>query len=184
MFVALGNISFEFGNYPALSNHVIQPDAKGRPRGVRLNKSRREWKRKKREELSTGTFPSGSDDSRRLGSLISQLLRQRPDLTRDSVMGLVEEKKKKVGGGYLTDQGALFLVASELGAALTYNHPGVTRLADVAAADASSLNVVGRILSLSPPKSFTRKTDSKQGVLSRIIVYDDSSTMPVSLWDE
>src|SRR5271169_3398998 len=106
---------------------------------------------------------SNTDDPQRLDSLISQLLKQKPDFSRSVIRGLIDEKKSKVGGGYLTDQGALFLVASDLGIALNYNHINNTKLANVAP-DVPSLTVIGRIISYGPVKSFTRKTDSKPGL--------------------
>ena len=125
---------------------------------------------------------SNADDIQRLESLISQLLKQKPDITRNVVNGLIEEKKSKVGGGYLTDQGALFLVASDLGIALSYSHTNSTKLANIAP-DMPSLTVLGRILSFGPRRVSRAKQIQKQGVLSRMMIYDDSSTIAVSLWD-
>ena len=51
-------------------------------------------------------------------TLVGELLQNRPELSRDEVLRRIEDKKRTVGAGYLTDQGALFLVAGELGVTL------------------------------------------------------------------
>ena len=48
--------------------------------------------------------------------MIEILLEQKPDIKLEQLKELIEEKKRKIGAGYLTDQGALFLVAADLGA--------------------------------------------------------------------
>ena len=46
-------------------------------------------------------------------------LTKNSDLTELEVEKLIKQMKKKIGAGYLTDQGALFLIASDLGISLT-----------------------------------------------------------------
>ncbi len=48
--------------------------------------------------------------------MIEILLEQKPDIKLEQLKELIEEKKRKIGAGYLTDRGALFLVAADLGA--------------------------------------------------------------------
>ena len=50
--------------------------------------------------------------------LISKLLEKVPELSRSVIEERINEKKEKVGAGYLTDQGAIFLVAADLGVTL------------------------------------------------------------------
>lgn len=103
-------------------------------------------------------------------------------LDREALLKLIEEKKAKVGGGYLTDQGALFLVASDLGVTVDYDHqkpPSLSKLES----DSRSVTVVGRILSVGKPKIFTRKNDSTKGLLSKLVIYDSSGAAIVSVWD-
>jgi replication factor A1 len=47
--------------------------------------------------------------------MIEIILKQLPEITAEEIRDLIDEKKRKIGAGYLTDQGALFLVASDLG---------------------------------------------------------------------
>lgn len=51
--------------------------------------------------------------------LLERLLQQKPDLTKSEVEEKINETKERIGAGYLTDQGALFLIASDLGISLS-----------------------------------------------------------------
>ncbi|CAD6368403.1 hypothetical protein NMT12_100032 [metagenome] len=65
------------------------------------------------------------DDSLEL--LIDNLIKQRDDLDKKKVAKLIKEKKvalsKKLGKGAIDDQGALFLIAQDLGVSLTESSP-------------------------------------------------------------
>ncbi len=52
-------------------------------------------------------------------NLIDKLLEQKSELTREIVEEQIKQKKEKIGAGYLTDQGALFLIASDYGVTLS-----------------------------------------------------------------
>ena len=47
--------------------------------------------------------------------MMETILKQKPELSAEQVKERIDEKKRKVGAGYLTDQGALVLVAADLG---------------------------------------------------------------------
>ncbi len=50
--------------------------------------------------------------------LLEKIREQKPELTKEAIDDRIKEKKEKIGTGYLTDQGALFLIASDLGISL------------------------------------------------------------------
>ena len=50
--------------------------------------------------------------------LLKNIQEQKPELTKQNIDDRIKEKKEKIGTGYLTDQGALFLIASDLGISL------------------------------------------------------------------
>ena len=87
-----------------------------------------------------------------------------------------------MGAGYLTDQGAIFLVAADLGVSLEQ-----TQNAEVAIKDlyigAKEVTLESRVLNISPTKQFTKK-DGSSFSLRTITVYDNNSTASVKLWDE
>ena len=47
--------------------------------------------------------------------MVELLLKQRPEIGAEQIREMIDEKKRKVGAGYLTDQGALFLIGADLG---------------------------------------------------------------------
>ena len=49
--------------------------------------------------------------------LLEKIQEQKPELTKQDIEDRIKQKKEKIGEGYLTDSGALFLIASEIGRA-------------------------------------------------------------------
>ena len=115
-------------------------------------------------------------------SLLSKLLEQRPDLTKEQIDEMIQKKKEKIGAGYLTDQGALFLISSDLGVSL--NEPlkvemGLKNLY----VGAKEITLATRVMNVYPVKQFSRK-DGTQFLLRTMTVYDGDSRAQVKLWDE
>ncbi|HSG74061.1 MAG TPA: single-stranded DNA-binding protein [Nitrosopumilaceae archaeon] len=115
-------------------------------------------------------------------SLFNKLLEQKPDLTKEEIEGKIKEKKEKIGAGYLTDQGALFLIASDLGVSLSEPLKVEMGLKDLYVG-AKEISLETRVLNLSPAKQYSRK-DGSPFFLRTMTVYDGDSTASVKLWDE
>ena len=109
-------------------------------------------------------------------------LSSRAKVDRDTLLKMIQDKKTKVGAGYLTVQGALFLVASDLGVSVEYDQKRPATLANLEP-DLKSVTVIGRFLALGYPKIFNRKGDSSKGLLSKVLLYDSKATVTASLWD-
>lgn len=114
--------------------------------------------------------------------LLAKLLEQRPELTREHLEELIAKKKEKIGAGYLTDQGALFLVASDLGVAISEPPKTQIGIKDLYAG-AKEVTLQTRVLNISPKKQFSRK-DGTQFFLRNMTVYDSDASATVKLWDE
>jgi replication factor A1 len=114
--------------------------------------------------------------------LLGKLLEQKPELSRTDVEEKIKQKKEKIGAGYLTDQGALFLIASDLGVILEQPAKVEIGIRDLHVG-AKEVTLDTRILSISPPKQFSRK-DGTTFFLRTMTVYDIDSTASVKLWDE
>jgi replication factor A1 len=117
----------------------------------------------------------------RFEKLLSELA-MKSGLAEENVLELIKEKKSSVGGGYLTQQGALFLVAADLGIIINYENNKLASLAEIAR-DQNSATIQCRILSVGPTRIFTRKSDSKKGIFSRAVLFDDTTRVYASLWD-
>ena len=115
-------------------------------------------------------------------SLLDKLLEQKPELLRSDIEERVKQKKDKIGAGYLTDQGALFLIASDLGVSLSEPLKVEMSLKDLFVG-AKEISLESRVLSLAPAKQYTRK-DGSPFLLRTMTVYDNDSTASVKLWDE
>ncbi|MDX1533520.1 MAG: single-stranded DNA-binding protein, partial [Nitrosopumilaceae archaeon] len=114
--------------------------------------------------------------------LLSKLLEQKPEITKEKIEEMIKQKKDKIGAGYLTDQGALFLIASDLGISLTEPLKVEMGLKDLYVG-AKEISLETRVLNLSPAKQYERK-DGTPFYLRTMTVYDKDSTASVKLWDE
>ncbi len=115
-------------------------------------------------------------------SLLSKLLEQKPELSRKDVEELIKKKKEKIGAGYLTDQGAIFLIASDLGETLNEQLKVEMGLKDLYVG-AKEITLETRVMNVYPVKQFSRK-DGSQFLLRTMTVYDGDSRAKVKLWDE
>jgi len=114
--------------------------------------------------------------------LVDKLLEQKPELTRKDIEDQIKHKKEKIGAGYLTDQGALFLIASDFGVSLSGPLKVEMGLKDLYAG-AKEISLETRVLNVSPAKQFSRK-DGSPFYLRTMTVYDTNSTASVKLWDD
>ena len=115
-------------------------------------------------------------------TLLSKLLEMKSDLSRSDIENLIAKKKEKIGAGYLTDQGALFLVASDLGITISEPPKSEISIKDLHAG-AKEVTLQTRVLNVSPKKQFSRK-DGSQFYLRNMTVYDKDSAVIVKLWDD
>ena len=114
--------------------------------------------------------------------MIELLLEQKPDINLEQVKELIEEKKRKIGAGYLTDQGALFLVAADLGVSFDNVQRSKRGIKDLYIG-ARDLDLTVRLLSSYPIRVFTKK-DTNTSIENRTIsVYDAGGSIKVRLWD-
>lgn len=133
-------------------------------------------------EIFIRTINSSKIDLSDFDDLLNKLLEQRPELSRQDVESLIAQKKEKIGAGYLTDQGALFLVASDLGITLSEPAKSEVSIKDLYSG-AKEVTLQTRVLNVSPKKQFSRK-DGSQFHLRNMTVYDNDSAVTVKLWDE
>ncbi len=118
---------------------------------------------------------------RNLNSIIEEILKKTSGLTRDDIISLIQEKKKKIGSGYLTDTGAAYLVAADLGVSLEFNLPSTVEIKDLYIG-ANSVNVNCRVCSVSKLKKYVKK-DSAEGYLLLFTVFDKTGLVKCYAWD-
>ena len=116
-------------------------------------------------------------------SLVNELLQSRPELAREELMRRIEDKKTKVGAGYLTSQGALFLVAGELGVSLRKDEGSADMRIKDLYVGANDVTVVARVLAVYPEATFERK-DGGKGKYTRVVLFDGPVQAKLTAWDE
>ena len=117
-----------------------------------------------------------------LEDLVRELQELKPELTREAIDEQIRIKKEKIGAGYLTDQGAVFLIAADHGVSLgdpLKTDVGIKNLY----AGAKEVSLETRVLSVSPARQFSRK-DGTPFSLRTMTVYDSDGATTVKLWDE
>jgi len=103
-------------------------------------------------------------------------------LNKSTLLKLIEEKKLKVGAGYLTDRGAIFLVASDLGISLDQVATSDLTLKNLYIG-ANEITIVTRVLSTYPIRTYVRR-DRSEGHYRRIVLFDGDDSARSILWDE
>ncbi|MDA4124827.1 MAG: hypothetical protein OK438_05185 [Thaumarchaeota archaeon] len=116
-------------------------------------------------------------------ALLGELLQSKPELGREELIRRIEEKKRTVGAGYLTDQGALFLVAGELGVSLRKADASSDLTIKDMYIGANDVTVVARLLALYPAASFKKK-DGGTGKYARVVLFDGRNSAKLTAWDE
>src|SRR6478672_10710090 len=88
--------------------------------------------------------------------MVELLLNERPEIDAEHIKEMIDEKKRKVGAGYLTDQGALFLVAADLGVSFE-NIPKLSSGIKDLYIGAKDITLTARILNVYPIRKFLKK---------------------------
>jgi len=114
--------------------------------------------------------------------LVAEILRRRPDISESELRHLIDEKKSRVGAGYLTDSGAAFLVASDLDVSLNMAASTDLSLQDLYIG-AGEVTVIGRVFKLYPAKTYLKR-DGSEGRYRRLILFDGHSYIAATLWDD
>jgi ssDNA-binding replication factor A large subunit len=124
-----------------------------------------------------------SSPSHDFKGMLEIMLKQKPELNPEQIRDMIDEKKRKVGAGYLTDQGALFLVAADLGISFENIPKLQSSLKDIYVG-AKEVTVVGRIMNVYPVHTYTKRESNEQAATRTIVVYDKDARVKVKLWDK
>jgi replication factor A1 len=113
-------------------------------------------------------------------AIVDDILSKRHDLSQDSILALIEEKKKE-GRGLLSDEGAARLVAEELLVQTRGTELGRMQIRDLVSG-LNDVTVSGRVLMAWSPQSFQRR-DGTPGRVLRLVLVDRSGRTSCALWD-
>ena len=115
--------------------------------------------------------------------MIEIVLQKKPDISAEDVRELIDEKKRKIGAGYLTDQGALFLVAADLGVSFENNQSNLTSIKDLYIG-ANDVNLSARIINIYPIRKYTKRESNEEVQNRTLTIYDKNSSIKLRLWDQ
>ncbi|RLI51581.1 hypothetical protein DRO61_02065 [Candidatus Bathyarchaeota archaeon] len=115
--------------------------------------------------------------------IIAKILSLHPDLTRETIMDMIN-KKREDAEKLLTMDGAAYIVANELDLDLSDE---ITLKAKIDIKDlivgSNDVSITGVVRTVYPITTFTRN-DGKAGQVARFVVSDETGTIAIVLWDE
>jgi replication factor A1 len=115
--------------------------------------------------------------------IIERILSADASASREEVWRKIKEKKK-AAGGFLTDETAARLIASELGFGVKQEsaHSAELPISDLVFG-LNDVSVMGRVVVVFPLQSYARKNGS-ESQFGRLIVADKTGTLRVLLWND
>ncbi|MBS7613053.1 hypothetical protein KEJ48_02225 [Candidatus Bathyarchaeota archaeon] len=112
--------------------------------------------------------------------IIRHIAASKPGLSVEKVKAMIEEKRKSYHG-LLTDEGAAYLVAQDLGVAIDYTGGRSIKLEDLVSG-LKDVSLEASIVYIGEVKKFKRKQG--EGRVLRLVLDDGSKQMNCVLWDD
>jgi len=94
------------------------------------------------------------------------------------------KSKIKEFQGLLTREGAVAIIASELGIGLKEKPSDISIKVSDIIEGTTNIELVGKITRISEPKTFVRRTTGTEGKVQRLELTDESGSIAVVLWDD
>ena len=114
--------------------------------------------------------------------IIDRILSSRKDLTRETVLQMIDDKLKEAKG-FLTPESAARAVAAELGLEITtFSLTSSMSISNVVSG-LGDVTVVGRVLHVNPSRSFIRP-DGEEGKMRSLYIADKTGVLRVVLWGQ
>jgi replication factor A1 len=115
-------------------------------------------------------------------AIIEKIMQFCQGLTREEVLKRIEEKKE-MAKGFLTDEVAVRLVASELGVEIPRKSLRHEVLFKDLISGLNDVTVVGRITRIYPVQTFVR-SDMTEGKVAHLLISDKTGELKVVLWND
>jgi len=107
-------------------------------------------------------------------------------LSKTDIQSLVEEKKEELKG-LISDEGALFVIAKELGVDVTSENKGILNDIELNVSDITlnmkNIVIVGRIKDIYHVNSF-KKSSGETGHVGSFLLRDNTGDIRIVLWDD
>lgn len=112
--------------------------------------------------------------------IINRIIASKPGLTFEKIIAMIEEKKKSYHG-LLTDDGAAYLVAQDLGVPINYAGGKGIKLKDLVSG-LKDVSIEAFIAYIGEVKKFKRR--QSEGKVLRLVLDDGSTQLNCVLWDD
>jgi len=112
--------------------------------------------------------------------IIETILTQRRDLTREKLLSLIEDKKKRAGD-LLSDEGATRLVAQDLLVEMEAKRMAGIRIVDLVTG-LNDVTIIGRVMVVWSAQEF-RKSDGSTGKILRFLLADRTGKIHCAAWN-
>ena len=107
-------------------------------------------------------------------------------LTKIEIQNMVEEKKKELKG-LISDEGALFIIAKELGVDVKDQNKELLKEIEINISDITpnmkNITILGRIKEIYRVHEFNRN-DGNKGFVGSFLLHDNSGDIRITLWDD
>lgn len=105
---------------------------------------------------------------------------KKTDLSQSEIEKKIEEKVEEFSG-LISKEGAVYIVAKELGIELLKKTEKELKIKNIVS-DMNSVNTLGRVIQIFEPREFNKKNG--KGKVCNIILADETDSIRMSLWDE
>jgi len=159
----------------AMDQHSVDyPLLEGLRRGLEINKYRS-------QSIASELGDQAGKGEGIQKSKLYEMLMEKKGYTADQLMQEIEKKRAEYD--MLTDEGALVLIANEAGIVLEEPAKISTmKIADLKPG-MQDLDIVGRVVRITPPRDFTRR-DGSTGYVCSLILSDNTASVRLTLWDQ
>ena len=114
--------------------------------------------------------------------VVRRILSSRPDLTKENILGMVKLKRESAGR-LLTEEGAAYMVANDLGIDIAGGALRTTLSLKDLIVGTSDVTVTGKVILTYPTQTFSRKNGAL-GKVGRFVLQDETASVNIVLWDE
>jgi len=119
-----------------------------------------------------------------LEEILSRIMKSRPVLNREDLLRAIAEKKQEIGSRFLSDEGAAYIIASDLNLDLNERDmPTSSLLIRDLVPGLSDVTFSGTIAEIHQTQTF-RKAGGSTGKVRRMVVSDLTGSAGVVLWDD
>ena len=116
-------------------------------------------------------------------AIVREILRRRPELSEDEVWRMIERKMEEMGSGYLTEVGAGYLVASDLGVDLGSVPRQPLRISELKPG-LRRVDVAALFLCKGRELSFKSRSGDGTGKAYEYMVFDAGSIVRLVIWGD